>query len=116
MAHPQVTVTLKGGKAEFRSHGPESDEFAEYLSKMFTQCNNPSATQATVLAKARLGNTVLKVRELQAQKMDLLLKAADAAEEKSRDWSLRAELRAIHGEKARAAREEAHKIAVELGQ
>jgi hypothetical protein len=66
-------------------------------------------------AKVRLADHVLKVRELQTEKVGLLLKAADAAEEKSLDWSLSPEIRQIHAAKARAARDEARKLASELG-
>jgi hypothetical protein len=73
------------------------------------------ADRVTV-AKVYLADRVLKVRELQSEKVGLLLKAAEAAEEKSRDWSLSWELRQIHAAKAGAAREEARKLAGELGQ
>lgn len=70
--------------------------------------------ESATAAKARLGGLVLKQRELMADKAQLLMKAADAAEEKSRDWALSVEMRGVHAAKARAARDEARKIAAEL--
>ena len=67
------------------------------------------------MAKAKLGETVLKVREAQAEKLQLLKAVADKADEKSRDWSVSTEIRSISKAKADAAREEARKIATELG-
>lgn len=116
MSNPKVTVTLDGSRAEFKSHGPESDGFADYLSKMFNQCNDPDATRATLLAKARLGGTVLDLRKAQQEKAELLEKQAEVWEERSRDWSLVKDIRDINADRARQAREESRRITAELGE
>lgn len=116
MSDPKVTVTLQGSRAEFKSHGPESDGFADYLSKMFEQVNNPGPAKAALLAKAQLGGTVLDLRKAQAEKVELLEKQAAVWEERGRDWSLNKDIRDLYADRARAAREESRKIAQELGE
>ncbi len=116
MAYPQVTVVLKGGQAEFRSHGPESDQFAEYLSKMFDQCNNPGAARAALMAKAALGDTVLQLRRAQEEKIRTLKDIADKQDERSRRWDLSPEIRRLAADRADAARNEIRALSVELGQ
>src|SRR5690349_18369020 len=109
MTQPKVTVTLNGSRAEFKSHGPESDGFAEYMGKLFDQANSPGAAKAVLLAKAQLGGTVLDLRKAQAEKAELLERQAVVWEERSRDWGLSKEIRDLNAERARAAREEARK-------
>lgn len=116
MAHSQVTVVLKGSRAEFRSHGPESDSFAEYLCKLFDQSNNPGMAKDVLVAKAGLGDAVLQLRRSQQEKMELLKAVADREETKSRNTALSWELRQLANDRAFAAREEARRLASELGQ
>lgn len=71
---------------------------------------------STTAAKAHLGGLVLKQRELMAEKIGLLAKAADAVDEKSRDWGLSTEIRDMHAAKAAAAKEEIRRLSAELGQ
>jgi hypothetical protein len=114
MAYPQVTVTLKGSRAEFRSHGPESDSFAEYLSKMFDQSNNPGAAKAVLLAKARAGDALLEVNRLKAEKAQALRDQGQSWLAKSRETNLSGEVRSFLESKARAALKAADEIQAEL--
>jgi len=111
----QVTVTLNGAKAEFRSHGPESDGFAEYLSKMFDQVNNPGPTQETLLAKARLGGTVLEANRLKHEKARVLKDQADQWLAKSRETNISVEIRDYLENRASAALKAAGELEAELG-
>lgn len=110
-----VTLTLKDdGIIEVR-HGPGSEGFAGYLGTTLKQLNDPKGTQAVLLAKARAGGALLDLRKAQAEKAELLSKAAETWETRSRDWSLSKEIRDLSADRARKAREEARKLATELG-
>lgn len=111
-----ATVTLKDdGIIEVR-HGPGSEYLGGYLGKVLYDLNNPGGTQAALLAKARLGGTVLDLRKAQAEKAELLAKQAEAWEERSRDTSLSQEIKTLNADRARKAREEARRITAELGE
>lgn len=116
MTHPQVTVTLKGDRAEFQSNNRESDGFRDYLCKLFEQVNNPGPAQATLLAKAKLGGVVLDLRKAQEDKIHVLKDVIEAQDERSRDWSLAPEVRSIAAERSRAAKEEIRRLTAELGE
>jgi hypothetical protein len=70
---------------------------------------------STTDAKVKLANAVLKVRALQSEKYELLLKSADSWESASRNASTTWEVRQIHADRARQARSEAAELAKELG-
>lgn len=70
---------------------------------------------STTAEKLKLANAVMKVRELQSEKYTLLLKSADSWESASRDASVTWEIRQLHAQRAREAREQARQLAAELG-
>jgi hypothetical protein len=70
---------------------------------------------STTTEKIKLADAVLKVRELQTEKLTLLLKSAESWDEKSRDWSTSTEIRQLNADRARRARSEARELAKELG-
>jgi hypothetical protein len=111
-----VTVTLKDDDIIEVRHGAGSEQLAGYLKKTLDQLNDPKGTQAVLVAKAKLGGTVLDLRKAQAEKSELLQKQAAVWEERSRDWGLSKEIRDLNADRARAAREEARRITAELGE
>lgn len=111
-----VTVTLKDDGIIEVKHGAGSGQFAGYLAKVLDQLNNPEGSQAILLAKAKAGGALLDLRKAQQEKAELLVKAAEVWETRSRDWSLSKEIRDLNADRARKATEESRRLMAELGQ
>ena len=113
-----VTVTLNESSNTLEFHagnGADDKEIAGYLCKLVQDNRTVSKSRGALAAKVKLADTVLNLRKAQQEKMELLAKAAETWEERSRDWSLSPEIRSLNSDRARKAREECRKIAVELG-
>ena len=110
-----ATVTLRDDGIIEVKHGPGSAQFGGYLGKVLKQLNDPKGSQAILMAKARAGDALLDLRKAQQEKSELLAKAAENWETRSRDWSMSPEIRELNADRARKAREEIRKLAVELG-
>jgi hypothetical protein len=109
-----ATVTLgDDGIIEVR-HGPGSGEFAGYLGKVLDQLNNPKNAQATVMAKAKLGDLVVQERTLKQEKAQILRQQSEDWLAKSRETTLSPEIREYLEEKARRAVKAAGEIQQEL--
>jgi hypothetical protein len=66
-------------------------------------------------AELRLAKATVELVRLKSEKYQLLSRAADAWDEKSRDWSLAKDVRDAYAARARKARAEAGELAKELG-
>jgi hypothetical protein len=111
-----VTLTLRDDGSIKVNHGPGSEGFAGYLVKVLDQLNNPKGAQKALMAKARLGDTVLEVRRLQKEKADALIAQSAIWAERAIDPSLNWDIRQLNKSRAEAAKAEAAKIFEELGE